>query len=489
MSTRPVQVTHRSLSSFDSSIFDKDIKVSGISINAAHVMKGDIFIALAGSKTHGANFVDLAIKNGAVAVLSDKALDLSIPSFIHPSPREILGDLSAWIYEKPFTKLTAVGITGTNGKTTTSNILNQIWKLSGFNSGLIGTLGVEVGNDSLAGIRTTPEADELQALAALMVSKDLSHLVMEVSSHGLDQLRIQGAKFKVVGFSNLTQDHLDYHKNMDNYFNAKAKLFTKEYAESAVINIDDQYGLKLSKQVSIPTQTVSRHNKNANWYYEKIESKIDGFEVEINSRDGKKISGKLALIGEFNLDNLLLAVALASSAGLDEVKISWAIAKLSSVPGRLEQIKVGQGFTALVDYAHTPDAVSRVLEIARKITNGKVIAVLGCGGDRDISKRPLMGQALFTGSDIAVFTSDNPRSESSDEILKAMVAGIDLMEKGFVVNDRRAAIDFAVGQASEGDCVLVLGKGHESGQEVNGVITPFDDRIELADSIKRVLNK
>jgi len=322
-----------------------------------------------------------------------------------------------------------------------------------------------------------------------MVSKDLSHLVMEVSSHGLDQLRVQGAKFKVVGFSNLTQDHLDYHKNMDNYFNAKAKLFTKEYTESAVINIDDQYGLKLSKQVSIPTQTVSRNNKNANWYYEKIESKIDGFEVEINSSDGKKISGKLALIGEFNLDNLLLAVALASIAGLNEVKISSAIAKLSSVPGRLEQIKVGQGFTALVDYAHTPDAVSRVLEIARKITNGKVIAVLGCGGDRDISKRPLMGQALFTGSDIAVFTSDNPRSESSDEILKAMIAGIDLMEKGFVVNDRRAAIDFAVGQASEGDCVLVLGKGHESGQEVNGVITPFDDRIELADSIKRVLNK
>ena len=484
-----MQVTHRSLSSFDSSIFDKDIKVSGISINAAHVMKGDIFVALAGSKTHGANFVDLAVKNGAVAVLSDKALDLSIPSFIHPSPREILGDLSAWIYEKPFTKLTAVGITGTNGKTTTSNILNQIWKLSGYKSGLIGTLGVEVGSDSLAGIRTTPEADELQALAALMVSKDLSHLVMEVSSHGLDQLRVQGAKFKVVGFSNLTQDHLDYHKNMDNYFNAKAKLFTKEYAESAVINIDDQYGLKLSKQVSIATQTVSRNNKNANWYYEKIESKIDGFEVEINSRDGKKISGKLALIGEFNLDNLLLAVALASSAGLDEVKISSAIAKLSSVPGRLEQIKVGQGFTALVDYAHTPDAVSRVLEIARKITNGKVIAVLGCGGDRDVSKRPLMGQALFTGSDIAIFTSDNPRSESSDEILKAMIAGIDLMEKGFVVNDRRAAIDFAVGQASEGDCVLVLGKGHESGQEVNGVITPFDDRVELADSIKRVLNK
>jgi len=312
---------------------------------------------------------------------------------------------------------------------------------------------------------------------------------MEVSSHGLDQLRVKGAKFKVVGFSNLTQDHLDYHKNMDNYFSAKATLFSKEYAESAVINIDDQYGLKLSKQVSIPIQTVSRNNKNANWYYEKIEPNNDGFEIEINSKDGKKISGKFPLIGEFNLDNLLLAVALASMAGLDEVKISSAITRLMSVPGRLEQIKVGQGFTALVDYAHTPDAVTRVLEIAAKFTKGKVIAVLGCGGDRDIAKRPLMGQALFIGSDKAIFTSDNPRSESADEILKTMVAGIDLADKGFVIKDRRAAIDFAVAQASAGDCLLVLGKGHESGQDVNGIITTFDDRTELADSIKQVLKK
>ena len=489
MSTRPAQVVQKSLSTFDKSIFDKDIKISGIAINAAQVKKGDIFVALAGIKTHGANFVDQAIQNGAVAVLSDKKLDLSIPSFIHPSPREILGELSAWVYEKPFTKLTAIGITGTNGKTTTSNILKQIWQLCGLNSGLIGTLGVEVGTHSLDGVRTTPEADELQALAALMVNKDLSHLVMEVSSHGLDQLRVKGAKFKVVGFSNLTQDHLDYHKNMDNYFGAKAMLFSKEYAESAVINIDDQYGLKLSKQVSIPIQTVSRNNKNANWYYEKIEPSNDGFEIEINSKNGKKISGKFPLIGEFNLDNLLLAVVLASTAGLDEIKISSAITRLTSVPGRLEQIKVGQGFTALVDYAHTPDAVARVLELAAKFTTGKVIAVLGCGGDRDISKRPLMGQALFIGSDKAIFTSDNPRSEATDEILKAMVAGIDLADKGFVIKDRRAAIDFAVAQASAGDCLLVLGKGHESGQEVNGIITTFDDRIELSDSIKQALKK
>jgi len=485
MSTRPVQVAHRSLSSFDSSIFDEDIKVSGISINAAHVMKGDIFVALAGSKTHGANFVDLAVKNGAVAVLSDKALDLSIPSFIHPSPREILGDLSAWIYEKPFTKLTAVGITGTNGKTTTSNILNQIWKLSGFKSGLIGTLGVEVGNDSLEGLRTTPEADELQALAALMVERGNTHLAMEVSSIAIDQGRVNGAKYKVVAFSNLTQDHLDYHKSMDEYFNAKAKLFTSEYAQTAVINIDDPYGQKLNKISKITNKTVSRNNVGADWYYSKIESHIHGYNIEISDKNGQIISGNFPLIGEHNLDNLLLAIASVSICGLTNDQISNSLSKLKSVPGRLEIISAGQSFAAVVDYAHTPDAVSRVLKSVRSFTSGRVIGVLGCGGDRDKSKRSPMGQALYSGSDLAIFTSDNPRSEKAEDILKEMTEGIDLAEKGFVLIDRKDAINFAVKMAKSGDCILLLGKGHESGQEINGVVTPFDDRIELLNSIRQ----
>ena len=485
MSARPAAVISKSLGDFNRTIFDLEVKVAGVALNASKVKPGDLFVALAGEKTHGANFVNEAIKNGAVAVLSDKKLSISIPSFIHPNPREIIGELSAWIYSNPFNKLTAVGVTGTNGKTTTTSILKQLWQLNGLSTGLIGTLGIEINQNFISGIRTTPEADELQALVALMVEKRVSNLAMEVSSHSIVQHRIKGSKFRVVAFSNLTQDHLDYHKSMENYFKAKADLFNSKFAESAVINIDDSYGLILSNQIELPHQSVSRTNKSADWFYKKIDFQKSEYNIEINSKNGNKINGNFKLLGEYNLDNLLLAVALASATGLDDSKISLAIPKIKSIPGRLEQISAGQEFTAIVDYAHTPDAVSRVLKTARSFTSGKVIALLGCGGDRDKSKRPLMGKALFAGSDVAVFTSDNPRSESPDEIISAMINGIDLTGRGFIVNDRKAAIDFVVSQAVAGDCVLVLGKGHESGQEIMGVTSTFDDRIELANSITK----
>jgi UDP-N-acetylmuramoyl-L-alanyl-D-glutamate--2,6-diaminopimelate ligase len=487
MSIRPATVEKKSLSNFDSKLFNTDCVVSGVAINAQQVKPGDLFIALPGAKTHGANFIEEAIKNGAVAVLSDKKINSVIPSFIAPTPRELVGDISTWLYNQPFHNLIAVGVTGTNGKTTTCNLVKQFWDLNGINSGLIGTLGVEIGNELIKGVRTTPEADELQAVASVMVERGNSHLVMEVSSHALDQSRVNGAKYKVVGFSNLTQDHLDYHQGMDQYFDAKAKLFTAKFAESAVINIDNQYGQKLFAQVNIPVATVSRLNTNADWYYKKIELTNNGYAVEIFGKGGVVITGNFTLVGEYNLDNLLLAIALISSTGLTPTQISSTISKLRSVPGRLEVVSAGQSFAALVDYAHTPDAVSRVLESARTFTTGRVIAVLGCGGDRDKSKRLVMGSALFNGSDIAIFTSDNPRSESAERILQDMTAGIDMKERGFVLADRKDAIDYAVKIANPGDCVLVLGKGHESGQEINGVVTPFDDRVELADSIRKVI--
>ena len=486
MSNRPLKKITKSLLDFDSGIFDTAIKISGVVINADQVKAGDLFIALPGAKTHGANFINKAIANGAVAVLSDKKLAVSIPSFTHDMPREVVGLISAWFYELPFSKLTAVGITGTNGKTTTANLLKQFWDLSGHKAGLIGTLGVEIGKESIAGVRTTPEADQLQSMAALMVEQELTHLAMEVSSHAIDQGRIEGTHYKVVAFTNLTQDHLDYHKSMKNYFNVKAKLFTAGYADSAIINIDNEYGIELSHQSKIPVTTVSRFDITADWHYLSAVSKKYGFEVEIANKNNKKISAEFNLLGEYNLDNLLIAVALASSTGLSDEQIAFAIPRLQSVPGRLEKVIAGQSFAALVDYAHTPDAVERVLETARSFTSGKLIAVLGCGGDRDSSKRLFMGKALFAGSDIAIFTSDNPRSEDADQILKAMTAGVELADKGFVLSDRKAAINFAVKQAGKDDTVLVLGKGHESGQDINGVVTPFDDRLELADSIKQV---
>ena len=485
MSIRPVNLEKKALSSFDQKLFNTDVEITGVSINAAEVKSGDLFIALPGAKTHGMNFIDQAISNGAIAVLSDRKLDCSIPVFIDQTPRNLVGPISNWLYSKPFSKLVAVGVTGTNGKTTTTNLVKQFWDLNGINSGLIGTLGVEIGSEKIAGVRTTPEADELQALAAVMVERGSTHLAMEVSSIAIDQSRVSGAEYKVVAFSNLTQDHLDYHKSMEQYFNAKAKLFTSEYAQAAVINIDDSYGKRLYEISKITNKTVSRKDANADWHFSKIESLNDGYNVEISDKNGELISGNFNLIGEHNLDNLLLAIASVSICGLTNAQISNSLSKLKSVPGRLEIISGGQSFSAVVDYAHTPDAVSRVLKSARSFTSGRVIGILGCGGDRDKSKRSPMGQALFAGSDLAIFTSDNPRNEKADEILNEMTDGIALAEKGFVFVDRKDAIDFAVKMAKAGDCIMLMGKGHEGGQEINGVITPFDDRIELLNSIRQ----
>ena len=487
MTLRPAKVNGKNLSSFDPKLFNSDVVITGVSINASEVKSGDLFIALPGTKTHGMNFIDQAISKGAVAVLSDRKIESKIPVFIDPSPRNLVGSISDWVYNKPFSKLEAVGITGTNGKTTTSNLIKQLWELNNINSGLIGTLGVEIGEEKMAGVRTTPEADELQALAAVMVERGNTQLAMEVSSIAIDQGRINSAKYKVVAFSNLTQDHLDYHKSMDQYFDAKAKLFTPEFAQNAVINIDDQYGQRLYKMSKLPIKTVSRSDKSADWYYSRIESLSDGYKVEISGKSGQIISGNFPLIGDHNLDNLLLAVACVSICGLTDIQITNSISKLKSVPGRLEIISAGQSFSAVVDYAHTPDAVSRVLKSVRSFTSGRVIGILGCGGDRDKSKRLPMGQALFNGSDLAIFTSDNPRSEKAEAILKDMTDGINMAEKGFVRTDRKDAINFAVKTAKPGDCILLMGKGHESGQEISGVITPFDDRIELANSIKQVI--
>ena len=476
----------KSLMEFDSKIFNQQVVISGVSINAQKVVPGDLFIAFAGANTHGISYLEQAISNGAVAVLSDKKIEASIPSFIHPKPREIVGAISAWLYGHPFESLKAVGITGTNGKTTTANLVKQIWQLNSIKSGLVGTLGVEIADEKLESARTTPEADDLQAIAAAMVEQGCKNLVMEVSSHAIDQGRIKGAKYEVVAFSNLTQDHLDYHLSMENYFQAKANLFATEYAKAAVINIDDSYGKKLSKQVKIPVVTVSRKESTADLYLAKAEIKNGLYQVEIKSKSGEILSENFALLGDYNLDNLLLAVAIVSSAGLSLDKIASTISKLQSVPGRLESVNAGQKFTALVDYAHTPDAVERVIATVKSATSGKIIGVLGCGGDRDASKRSLMGHALFNGCDLAIFTSDNPRSESAEAILKQMTAGIDLGKKGLVEIDRKSAINLAVENAQSGDVVLLMGKGHESGQEVNSVVTPFDDRVELAESIKRL---
>jgi UDP-N-acetylmuramoyl-L-alanyl-D-glutamate--2,6-diaminopimelate ligase len=271
---------------------------------------------------------------------------------------------------------------------------------------------------------------------------------------------------------------------MQAYFEAKAKLFTFEFGDLAVINIDDSYGIKLAESTELPVMTVSRDNQSASWHYASITKDYVGAHVAIRGSGGILIEGKVHLHGGYNFDNLLMAVAIASESGIDPIDIAAILPQLTGAAGRLESVRLGQNFTALVDYAHSPDAVARVLETAHEISDGRVIAVLGCGGDRDSSKRALMGKALHEGSDVAFFTSDNPRSEKAESILVQMTLGLDIQPPSAIIQDRSEAIKAAVDEAKDGDLVLVLGKGHEKGQEINGVVHPFDDRVELARAIE-----
>ena len=458
--------------------FGSDFDVCGVAQSAAEIKKGDLFIAIAGAKHHGAEFISQAADNGAVAVITDaKGSELSkkLPTLVVGDPRKLVGELSAAFYDHPMRNMFTVGITGTNGKTTVTTLLHQIWQTAGWSSGLVGTVNTQIDSEILPSLHTTPEASDLQSLMAAMRERHVRAVAIEVSSHALELHRIAGSHFNVVGFTNLTQDHLDFHENIENYFNAKAKLFQYGLSDLAVVNIDDKYGAQIAKLSQIPTTTLSRKENSADWYYEFV----DGDQIKIRGNGGILIEGRTTLLGDFNLDNLLMAVAIAVMSGVDPVEISANLSKYHGAPGRFEKVEVGQNFIAFVDYAHTPDAVERVLSAARKLTTGKVIAVLGCGGDRDRSKRPLMGEALANGSDIPIFTSDNPRSEDPNEILKEMVGS----HGGEVIVDRQSAIEKAVSFAKPGDVVAILGKGHEIGQEINGIKLPFNDLKILTSAI------
>jgi UDP-N-acetylmuramoyl-L-alanyl-D-glutamate--2,6-diaminopimelate ligase len=461
--------------------------ITGLTLSSKEVQEGDLFIALPGEKSHGADFAAEAISLGAVAVLTDAvgaAKIKNVPVIISANPRRAAGVISAWFYSEPMRDLYSVGVTGTNGKTTVTTLLHQIMSAAGRESGLIGTVETRIGDEVIASKRTTPESSDLQALSAVMRERHMRNLVMEVSSHAIALERVRGSHFAVVAFTNLSQDHLDFHKTMQAYFEAKAKLFTFEFADLAVINIDDAYGVKLAEQTELPVMTVSRHDQSATWHFAAISKDYVGAHVAIRGSGGILIEGKVHLHGGYNFDNLLMAVAIATESGIDPIDIAAILPQLTGAAGRLESVRLGQNFTALVDYAHSPDAVARVLETAHEISEGRVIAVLGCGGDRDTSKRALMGKALHEAADVAIFTSDNPRSEKADAILVQMTLGLDIQEPSAVIEDRSQAIRTAVNEAKDGDLVIVLGKGHEKGQEINGTVHPFDDRVELARAIE-----
>lgn len=466
---------------------DSEVRFTGIAQRDKDIEPGDLYIALPGDKHNGADFIASAKQRGAVAVLTEKssnAQTLGLPQLQVSKPREAAGLLSAAFYNNPIRTMQSIGITGTNGKTTVSTLIYQIFSAIGRESGLIGTVETRLGSERLKSVRTTPEACELQSLAATMSERHMRHLVMEVSSHSIELKRIIGSHFSAVGFTNLSQDHLDFHANMESYYQVKAALFTHEYAEIAFINIDNTYGERLLNEIEIPGISISRNNKKAQWHFTDIHPTASGYDFTIRGKEGILIESKTPMHGAFNLDNLLMAVAIAHHFEVDPLELAAILPTLFGAPGRLEAIELGQNFKALVDYAHSPDAVSNVLLATREFTNGKLISILGCGGDRDSSKRSPMGEALFHGSDIAIFTSDNPRSEDPVEILRQMTAGLPISDPHRIIVDRREAIAYAVSLASQGDTILLLGKGHESGQDIKGTIHAFDDCLVLAELIE-----
>jgi UDP-N-acetylmuramoyl-L-alanyl-D-glutamate--2,6-diaminopimelate ligase len=478
-----------------------DAAVTGVMHDSAAVLPGDLYAALPGTHTHGARFADRAVTAGAVGVLTDEAgrsiIDAAgsfgAPVVVVGDPRVQLGGVASWIYGEPSQQLRVLGVTGTNGKTTTSYLLDAGLRAAGAKTGLVGTIETRIGEWVALSARTTPEAPDLQALLAVMVERGVSSVSMEVSSHALALHRVDGTAFEVVAFSNLSQDHLDFHTDLDDYFNAKARLFTPQFAKAGVVNVDDEHGRRLLGGAQIPLTTVSATTRDAQWWLSEVSHGRDsGSQFVVHGPD-VVASVSIRLPGAFNIANALLAFVTLVVAGIDPEAAARGIADVLVVPGRMEAVSVSQPFTALVDYAHTPDAVVTLLNTLRSTTSGRLIVVLGCGGDRDRAKRPLMGAAAARLADVAVLTSDNPRSEEPEQILAAMLDGameVAPEQRGDVIVelDRKTAIQIAVSQARAGDVVVVAGKGHEQGQEVGGVVYAFDDRAVLRAELAALTN-
>ncbi|MFD9225806.1 UDP-N-acetylmuramoyl-L-alanyl-D-glutamate--2,6-diaminopimelate ligase [Streptomyces sp. NPDC060064] len=471
------------------------VEVTGITHDSRAVRPGDVYAALPGARLHGADFVAQAADLGAAAILTDptgaeRAAETGLPVLVTENPRGRMGELAAEIYGRPGEDLLQIGITGTSGKTTTAYLVEGGLKAAGRSTGLIGTVEMRIGEERIKSERTTPEATDLQALFAVMRERGVDSVAMEVSSHALVLGRVDGCVFDVAVFNNLSPEHMEFHSDMEDYFQAKAQLFTPKRSRLSVVNFDDEYGRRLLKEASVPVTTFSAEgHPDADWRAESVEISAVGSTFTAVGPKGERVRAEAPLPGPFNVANTLAAVVTLAVAGLDPQTAADGIAAVPGVPGRLERVDVGQPYLAVVDYAHKTDAVESVLRSLRKVTEGKVHIVLGCGGDRDQTKRGPMGAAAARLADTAVLTSDNPRSEDPLAILAAMLAGaaeVPIHERGDVLveADRAAAIAAAVARAQPGDTVLIAGKGHEQGQDIAGVVRPFDDRQVLRAAIQ-----
>lgn len=474
---------------------DGSAEITGITHDSRAVRPGDLYAALPGARLHGADFVTQAAGLGAAAVLTDpagaeRAAAAGLPALVVDDPRARMGELAATIYGHPGRDLLQIGITGTSGKTTTAYLVEGGLRTAK-STGLIGTVEMRIGDERIKSERTTPEATDLQALFAVMRERGTEAVAMEVSSHALVLGRVDACVFDIAVFTNLSPEHMEFHSGMEDYFQAKAQLFTPERSKLGVVNVDDEYGRRLANEATVPVVTYSAEgHPDADWRADEVEVGPLDSTFTVLGPKGERITAKSPLAGPFNVANTLAAIVALAAAGLDPQSAADGVAAVPGVPGRLERVDEGQPFFAVVDYAHKTDAVESVLRALRKVTEGRLHVVLGCGGDRDTTKREPMGAAVARFADTAVLTSDNPRSEDPLAILATMLQGaasVPAHERGEVqvFEDRAAAITAAVARAEPGDTVLVAGKGHEQGQDIAGVVRPFDDRQVLSEAIKK----
>jgi UDP-N-acetylmuramoyl-L-alanyl-D-glutamate--2,6-diaminopimelate ligase len=473
-----------------------DVLVHGVTLDSRAVRPGDLYAALPGARAHGAAYAAAAAAAGAAAVLTDpqgreQALVTGLPVVVVARPRAVLGALSAWLYGTPAARLRTLGVTGTNGKTTTTCLLDAALRAAGRRTGLVGTVELRVGDERIPSTGTTPEAPDLHALLAAMVERGVTVCSMEISSHALALHRVDGLVLDVAAFTNLSRDHLDYHGTMEGYFAAKARLFTPAFARRAVVCVDDDWGRRLVATTPLPVVTAATVRPPegaapADWQVVRTGTE-GGLPVAlVRTPAGGEVLLRVPLPGAFNVANALVALAVLVEAGLDAGAAAAALAVAGAVPGRMERVH-GLGAPgeplAVVDYAHSPDAITAALEALADGGRPRVV-VLGAGGNRDREKRPLMGEAAATAADVVLVTDDNPRSEDPAAIRAAVLEGALRAARSsgatvLEVGDRAAAVTEGVARAWGGGVLLVAGKGHEQGQEVAGSVLPFDDRVAL----------
>ena len=459
---------------------DADAPISSVCYRSGDAAPGALFLCVPGSATDGHAFAIDAVERGAVALVVDHWLEVDAAQALVPAVREAMGPVSAAFYGRPADGMTVAGVTGTNGKTTTTYLLEAIFGADGRTPGVVGTTGVRIDGRPQPFPRTTPEAPDLHRLLAEMAREGVDAVAMEVSSHGLDQHRVDGVRYAAAVFTNLSQDHLDYHASMEEYFQAKARLFTPAMSDRAVVNLDNEQGRRLAL-AGLPTITYGVA-PDADVRAFDLETTADGIAFRV---DGTTI--RSALRGSFNVENCLAAFATARALGIDDGIAADAISGVRGVPGRVETVEAGQRFLVMVDYAHTPDSVENVLRASRPLAAGRLIVVFGCGGDRDRAKRPRMGFAATANADLSIVTSDNPRGEDPLAIIAEITPGAEEGGGRFVIEpDRRAAIRLAMTEAGPGDVVVIAGKGHETYQELADRTIPFDDRTVASEELRAI---